>query len=216
MMYMKSFDFKNYVTYSPETLFFLFILLLLCCGKYYFTSIGLLSFCLFFILYFYRGKSYSLKFYPFYQNFISSPAEGKVLQIKILQHQHVCISIFLNLSNVHVQYAPCDGTIEQIHYHKGTFHPAFILEKSSYNERQIYSIRTQKWDTIYVSQIAGLFARRIVSFVKENQQVKQGQALGLIKFGSRVDIIVPCQYIKRIIVSKNKNVYIDQPIIEML
>lgn len=207
---MKSFDFSNYIIYTWDFIFIIFLLLFLC-----YTHFAIIFGIFLFMIYFYRGKSFSLRFYPFYENFLSCPAEGRVMQIRILQNEFVCISIFLNLHNIHVQYAPCDGKVEHIDYFKGTFVPAYMFEKSSLNERQVFCIRTKKWGTIYISQIAGLLARRLVSFVREKQDITQGEPIGLIKFGSRVDIIVPCRFTKRVLVKKDQNVYIDQPIIEM-
>jgi phosphatidylserine decarboxylase len=170
---------------------------------------------LLFLLFFFRGKSYKLNFYPFYENFISCPADGKILRISVIQQTHLCISIFLNFYNVHIQYAPCEGIITNKEYFKGSFHPAYIFEKSNLNEKLVTTIFNNKWGNIYVIQIAGLFAKRIISFKNINSFTYQGEPLGLIKFGSRVDLIIPIEFIDKILVKSNDLVNIDQPIIKM-
>jgi len=167
------------------------------------------------ILFFFRGKSFSLKKYNLNENYLTSPAEGKIL--KIYEHNNlVGISIFLNLHNIHIQYYPCDAIIISQIYSPGTFCPAYIFEKSKYNERLTTSMYS-KFGNIYVIQYAGQVAKKIVSFHNPNDHVryKQGDPLGLIKFGSRVDLLVPKNIVKKILVAKNENVWIQQPLIEI-
>lgn len=206
---MKTFDFNNYILYSLDSITIITMILLLCFTHYYIISFIFVFIIFIFMLYYYRGKSYSLKFYPFYDDFISCPAQGKILQIKIFQQEYICISIFINWHNIHIQYAPCNGIIDY-------FTGAFILKNNIPNEKKIYCIKTLKWDTIYLCQIAGRLTRQIISLVKAEETIKQGQPLGLIKFGSMVDIIIPCKYVKKILVLKDQNVEIDQPIVEMV
>ena len=121
---------------------------------------------------------------------ILSPAEGTILRILPLANQRVLISTFLSPLNVHVQYAPATGIIRRIQYKPGEFHPAYMFEKSSYNERVITDLETDA-GPMQIIQLAGLLARRIVSFYKEGDRIERGEPFGLIKFGSRVDLIVP-------------------------
>jgi phosphatidylserine decarboxylase len=99
------------------------------------------------------------------------------------------ISIFLNIFDVHVNRAPIGGVITDITYHKGQFLVASREAASSLNERNVVTIRTEDGTKVVVKQIAGLIARRIVCYKKIGDIVQSGERLGLIKFGSRVDVI---------------------------
>jgi phosphatidylserine decarboxylase len=142
---------------------------------------------------------------------VLSPADGKILGITNDGHSHIRISIFLNIHNVHVQYAPIAGRIKHQEYKSGTFHPAYMFQKSALNERMITTLETHI-GPVQVIQIAGLVARRIVAFKKPGDYVTQGAPLGLIKLGSRVDIIVPSNRISQILVTKDQRVYIGDPL----
>jgi phosphatidylserine decarboxylase len=98
--------------------------------------------------------------------------------------------VFLNIHNIHVQYAPVDGVVSSIAHQSGTFHPAYFFEKSQYNERLETYFRTAH-GSVRVDQIAGQLARRCVSFLESAQRVTRGDPMGLIKFGSRVDMWFP-------------------------
>ncbi|MDK2892647.1 phosphatidylserine decarboxylase [Methanohalophilus sp.] len=117
-------------------------------------------------------------------NCLLSPADGKVIDIR---GDTICI--FMNIHNVHVNRAPFSGTIISVEHKNGTFLPAFSKD-SWRNERTEILMRTAMGD-IFVTQIAGTLVRRIVSYVKEGDEVIQGQRIGMIRFGSRVDVKVP-------------------------
>jgi len=121
---------------------------------------------------------------------VYSPADGHVLDI-ISTPDAERISIFLSVFDVHVQYSPINGTVVKQEYIKGQFHPAYLTEKSKYNERLLTHIRRSDGKIVTVMQIAGQIANRIESFVRPGDVVSTGCRLGIIKFGSRVDIIVP-------------------------
>ena len=121
---------------------------------------------------------------------ILSPADGKVLHIYETQDHHVVV-IYLSPLDVHVQYMPIDGEIFAQRYKKGEFNMAYILEKSNLNERLETDILTQTGNVISVHQIAGQVAQRIESYVKKGDRFNHGCKLGIIKFGSRVDVYVP-------------------------
>lgn len=142
---------------------------------------------------------------------ILSPADGKILGIT-QENDHIRISIFLNIHNVHVQYAPIAGRIKLQEYKAGTFHPAYMFQKSALNERMITTLDTHIGE-VTIIQIAGLVARRIIALKKKGDYVTQGTPLGLIKLGSRVDILVPRDKIAQILVKTNQRVYIGDPII---
>jgi phosphatidylserine decarboxylase len=116
-----------------------------------------------------------------------SPADGKVISIT---SQKVCI--FMNIHNVHVNRAPLAGTVTHIDYKPGGFIPAFNKD-SNVNERNHVVMNTD-WGTLELTQIAGILTRRIVSYVSEGSIVKRGERIGMIRFGSRVDVIIPPIY----------------------
>ena len=125
------------------------------------------------------------------------PADGRVIRIEDIEvngsmkGQFKKISIFMNVFNVHVNRAPCGGTIEKIQYHPGKFLSANLDKASAENERNEVMIRTQDGREIWVVQIAGLIARRIVCWVGERDMINKGDRFGLIRFGSRVEVFLP-------------------------
>jgi phosphatidylserine decarboxylase len=119
-----------------------------------------------------------------------APADGLVTRIDDELHSwRVCI--YLNLFNVHVQYSPCKATVVSKEYHVGRFIPAFFHRKSDDNERLTTTFMDAQGNPFKVIQIAGTFASTIESFLEKNQMVKPAEHIGMIKFGSRVDLIVP-------------------------
>jgi phosphatidylserine decarboxylase len=138
-----------------------------------------------FLLIFFRDPERSSKSHD--PTDVLSPADGRVL--KIQDHQ---LSIFMNVHNVHVNRSPLDGEIVDVHYHKGGKVPAFSKD-SDRNERNMITIRTQIGNVI-VTQISGAVVRRIVSYVKQNDMVTRGQRIGMIRFGSRVNVTLPRNY----------------------
>jgi phosphatidylserine decarboxylase len=102
------------------------------------------------------------------------------------------MSIFMNVFNVHVNRYPVDGVVEFVHYNKGKFFNA-AAEKSSLENEQMSVGIDMGGHRILVRQIAGLIARRIVTYSKVGETVKQGDRMGIIRFGSRVDVFVPVE-----------------------
>jgi phosphatidylserine decarboxylase len=124
---------------------------------------------------------------------VVSPADGKVTAIAPYSpggESRVRISIFLNVFNVHVNRSPIGGTIREVQYQKGKFGNAMSAASSDVNEQNIVTVHGEG-TTIQFKQIAGLLARRIVFTKKVGDNVERGQRIGLIKFGSRVDVILP-------------------------
>lgn len=146
----------------------------------------------FLVIYFFRDPERHI---PDGDNIMVSPADGKVVLIKdvyedlFLKSEAVQISIFLSVFNVHVNRIPIAGTVKYFQYMKGAFLAAFNHEASVKNEQTIIGIETIKGKILF-KQIAGLLARRIVFYPKENDTVSKGDRCGIIKFGSRVDVIV--------------------------
>ena len=118
-----------------------------------------------------------------------SPADGKVVAIVSDSSASTRVSIFLNIFDVHVNRAPIGGSIRKVEYTKGQFLVASREIASSQNERNYVSIEGEG-SSVGFSQIAGLIARRIVFYKKPGDQVAKGERVGLIKFGSRVDVFL--------------------------
>ena len=151
----------------------------------------------FFILWFFRDPERNT---PIAEGKIISPADGKVCLIDLsvppeeLQYgteemQRVCI--FMNVFNVHVNRVPVKGEIKKIIYKEGSFFNASLDKASEKNERNSIIITTENGIEIIVVQIAGLIARRILSFVSNGDKLNSGERFGLIRFGSRVDVYLP-------------------------
>jgi phosphatidylserine decarboxylase len=138
-----------------------------------------------FCLYFFRDPDRAIPDGPV----AVSPADGKVLGIVPDGAESTRISIFLNIFDVHVNRAPIGGKIAKVEYTKGQFLVASRAIASTHNERNIVSIAGDS-TCVRFAQIAGLIARRIVFHKKEGDAVAKGERVGLIKFGSRVDIFL--------------------------
>ena len=128
--------------------------------------------------------------------FILSPADGKIVAVDDVQEDYFLggmskrISIFLSILDVHMNYAPVDGVIDCVEYRKGQFRWAFEPKASDLNENQRIGISGPS-GRLLLRQIAGAVARRIVLFKKTKQPVKRGEIIGMIRFGSRVEIYIP-------------------------
>ncbi|PAV11973.1 phosphatidylserine decarboxylase [Methanosarcina spelaei] len=136
--------------------------------------------------------------------YMISPADGTVIDIR---GRKICIFMFLQ--NVHVNRAPISGKIKQITYKKGGYLPAYWKD-SERNERNEFIIHS-KYGDVSVTQIAGTIARRIVSYSQVNDIIEQGQRIGMIRFGSRVDVTIPHDF--EIIVRKGERVLAGKTII---
>jgi len=155
-------------------------------------SILALGFFLF-SLYFFRNPDRVCKEREFDNNILISPADGKVVTIEKISGSSDYtqkISVFLSPIDVHVNWIPDDGTIENVIYRPGRFIVAFAPKSSDINERNDIVINCKK-GKIQIGQIAGFVARRICCWVKKGDNVKEGTKFGMIRFGSRVDIFLP-------------------------
>ena len=131
------------------------------------------------------------------ENYLVSPADGLITQIcevdgpmelNLENKKFKRVSIFMNVFNCHVNRIPCDGKIVEILYKPGKFLNASLDKASEHNERNYIKVINNKGKEIIIVQIAGLIARRIVCECSEHQNIKQGERVGMIRFGSRVDI----------------------------
>lgn len=128
---------------------------------------------------------------------VYAPADGKVVVIEdtfeneYFNDTRLQVSIFMSPFNVHSNRYPVSGRIKYVRYHPGNYMVAWHPKSSELNERSSIVIETKDGTEILIRQIAGAVARRIVTYAKENQEVLQGDELGFIKFGSRVDVFLP-------------------------
>ena len=123
-------------------------------------------------------------------NLIVSPADGKVVKISRDETGEQTLCIFLNVFNVHVNRAPIAGEVARFEYRRGKFKVAFDEEASHVNEQNIVSFAGPDISLI-VKQVAGLIARRVICWKKPGDAVERGELFGLIRFGSRVDMVMP-------------------------
>ena len=130
-------------------------------------------------------------------NYLVSPADGEVIKVEevdgpeelgLEKKKFNKVSIFMNVFDCHVNRTPCKGQVEEILYKPGKFLNASIDKASENNERNYYKIKDVNGNDIIVVQIAGLIARRIVCEINKNQELKQGERIGMIRFGSRADV----------------------------
>ena len=136
---------------------------------------------------------------PTASNLAVSPADGRIVRVEprmdpITGETRTCVSIFMNVLNVHVNRAPVQGTIKAIHYTPGKYFNAVLDKASDENERCAYLLTEDTGRTWTMVQIAGLIARRIVCRVKEGDELQRGSRFGMIRFGSRVDLYLPPDY----------------------
>ena len=145
---------------------------------------------LIFTFYFFRDPE---RVVPIGDDILVSPADGlitNITEIKEGKKTYIKVSIFLSIFNVHIQRLPISGEVNKVDYIEGKFINATLDKASDENERLKITIKNGN-NLIYVTQIAGLIARRIVNYVKPNENINQGDRYGIIKFGSRVDIEFP-------------------------
>ena len=175
---------------------FLVIVIALTIFLYFFSSfLGLLGlFLSVWVYYFFRDpERISIND----DNYLVSPADGLVLQVyetlgpkelNLENKKFTKVSIFMNVFDCHVNRTPCDGKVSEIVYKSGKFINASLDKASEDNERNYYKITNSQGADVIVVQIAGLIARRIVCEVSKDQNLKQGDRIGIIRFGSRADI----------------------------
>ncbi len=131
------------------------------------------------------------------ENLIYAPADGKIVAIEEIteneyfKDRRIQVSVFMSPLDVHVNYYPVSGTIEYFMYHKGKYLVAWHPKSSAENERSTIVIKNDEGKSILIRQIAGAVARRIITYAEKGINVKQGEELGFIRFGSRVDIVLP-------------------------
>lgn len=153
---------------------------------------------------------------PSKENIVVSPADGKVLFVKevidekFLKGKAKQISVFMSPLNVHVNRIPISGKVDYLKHYEGEFIAAFEDKASERNERTEIGITSPKGKVLF-TQIAGFVARRIVCDLKPGDEVKIGERFGMIKFGSRVDILVPIDWQEK--VKKDDKVFAGETVL---
>ena len=156
-------------------------------------SVLLLAFW-FFIVSFFREPR-RIKIHD--ENLVFSPCDGRVVVTEVVQDdeyfkgKRMQVSIFMSVTNVHINWFPVGGVVKYFKYHPGRFLLAWHPKSSTDNERTTTVVETKNGVEVLFRQIAGFVARRIVSYVKVDETVNQNDKCGFIKFGSRIDILLP-------------------------
>ncbi len=128
---------------------------------------------------------------------VFAPCDGRVVVTEVvrddeyLHEEMLQISIFMSITNVHMNWVPVGGEVEYYKYHPGRFLVAWHPKSSTENERTTTVVRTDSGQKVLFRQVAGLIARRIISYMKVGHRAEQNSVCGFIKFGSRVDVLVP-------------------------
>lgn len=131
------------------------------------------------------------------EKIVVAPADGKIVVIEeVDEHEYfhdkrLMISIFMDITNVHANWYPVDGTVKHVSHQNGKFMKAWLPKASTENERSMVVIETPEGQTVMARQIAGAVARRIVTYAKEGEECYIDEHMGFIKFGSRVDVYLP-------------------------
>ena len=145
-----------------------------------------------------------------------SPADGRVVRMErradpMSGETRLCVSIFMNIFNVHVNRAPVAGSVTGVRYLPGKFFNAALDKASTDNEQCLWQMRDENGDLWTFVQIAGLIARRIVPHAEMGDELRRGQRFGMIRFGSRVDVYLPADYTSS--VSIGENVFAGQTVL---
>ena len=152
-------------------------------------------------------------------SYLVSPADGLITdvsersgpeELRLENTTYTRVSVFMNVFNCHVNRVPSSGKVEEIYYKPGKFLNASLDKASEENERNYFKIKLNNGEEIIIVQIAGLIARRIVCEVEQGQDLKQGERIGMIRFGSRVDIFFKN---KKVLVKLGQNVVAGESLI---
>jgi phosphatidylserine decarboxylase len=162
-------------------------------GSWTIVPASLLTLLAAFVFYFFRDPERDL---PSDEDSVTSPGDGKIIEIREVDEpsfvKGVCrrITIFLSVFNVHVQRAPVSGDVAHREYRAGEYAVAWHPKASEKNEQSSLGLMA-RGQRVLVRQIAGLIARRIVTYPEQGDRVERGERIGLIRFGSRVDLFIP-------------------------
>jgi phosphatidylserine decarboxylase len=166
-------------------------------GSYPWIKVSIFVITLFFLIIVLQFFRHPRRDIPYNEIHVLAPADGKVVVIEeteegeVLKDKRIQVSIFMSPVNVHVNRYPVSGTVTYSKYHPGLYLVAWHPKSSLENERTTVVVETENKTPILVRQIAGALARRIVCYSKKDDKVRQGDEMGFIKFGSRVDVFLP-------------------------
>ncbi|MBN1755346.1 phosphatidylserine decarboxylase [bacterium] len=174
---------------------------------------ALCLFCLsLFMVFFFRDPH---RMIPVEPEQIISPADGRIVEIVPVQDDFVGeairVAIFMSVFDVHINRAPIAGKVISVTSHNGSFLPAYRKDSSLRNARVISRLMGNRGDPVEIRQIAGILARRIVSRIHPGDRLAAGDRIGLIRFGSRVEILFPAHY--RIMVKQGQKVKAGETIV---
>lgn len=146
-----------------------------------------------FVLQFFRDPPREI---PRLENAVLAPADGRIVSIErahdpYLNREALRFSVFMNVFNAHSNRSPVDGVVRETWYHPGSFVNAALAKASLDNERSAMWLKTKNGSDVTCVQVAGLIARRILTYAKAGDQLSRGQRFGFIRFGSRVDVYLP-------------------------
>jgi len=175
------------------------VLVLLVTGDWIWAVVPVLLACFFF--WFFRDPRRPV---PAEAGLVVSPADGKITEVARIQTpngERIRLSIFLSVFDVHVNRSPIAGTVREVRYQKGKYLNALNPESAEKNEQNLVTVQGDEFDVTF-KQIAGLLARRIVFRFQVGDFIERGQRVGLIKFGSRVDVLLPGHAHVRVVIGE--------------
>jgi phosphatidylserine decarboxylase len=149
----------------------------------------------FFCMFFFRDPERS---FTTQQDAVISPADGKVVHLSEVNGTSFKLSIFMSLWDVHVNRVPVDSIVTHVEYRPGKFHAADGMRASAENEQNTLTLKTETGRIVVMTQVAGLVARRIVCRAKVGDKLSKGERFGLIRMGSRLDLLLPSNFIPHI------------------
>lgn len=204
MLYLKNNNILNHLEF-----YILVIISIISLIRKKYTLALLFFIIIYFLLYFHRNPEYDT--INISKDIFYSPAQGKILNIE-QEHNKIKISIFLSIFDNHTQSIPIEcKKIDEI-YKYGNFYFAQNLDGSDYNQQLIHVLKTE-YGIIHIIQYTGFFTRRIYSLSSKRDKIyKVGDKLGYIRFGSRVDVVLPKNIISKILVKKDKKIDILEPL----
>jgi phosphatidylserine decarboxylase len=174
-------------------------LVFLVTGNWVWAIVPVLLACFFF--WFFRDPKRPV---PLEAGLVVSPADGKITEVARIQTpggERIRLSIFLSVFDVHVNRSPIAGTVREVRYQKGRYLNALNPDSAEKNEQNIVTVQGEEFDVSF-KQIAGLLARRIVFRFRVGDFVERGERVGLIKFGSRVDVVLPSHAHVRVVLGQ--------------
>ena len=164
----------------------------------FYISLAISGLILLFVLRFFRFPN--RKQPQLADNQVICPADGTIVAIEEVDEQNIVmgkriqVSIFMSCWNVHINWVPVSGTIKQVIHFDGSFTRAITPKSSDLNEHTAVVVNRAKGESVMVKQVAGAVARRILTYIKEGDQCAAGDEMGFIRFGSRVDLLLPLDY----------------------